>query len=166
MYIHFAPPSFPKINSLSDWLIDDILLLGSPVLSWVELGWPDHGLGLDPGVEGGDPLQYPVPILLQDSEWEYVSLNCDQQRFPWLIDWFDNQSTAMTNWQRESGRCKNYVVLVLHVWRGGRFMLKHFSTEHPWTSQHQTYAGTPLTFFNARQVITHCTILIIMVTFC
>ena len=28
----------------------------------VELGGPDHGLGLDPGVEGGDPLQDPLGL--------------------------------------------------------------------------------------------------------
>jgi hypothetical protein len=40
-------------------------------LPLVELGWPDHGLGLDPGVEGGDPLQDSLRLhfnLCQDTK--------------------------------------------------------------------------------------------------
>ena len=52
------------------------------VLLLAELGGPDHGLGLDPGVEGGDALEdavrllIPLPLELLLGHFLHIKNNC------------------------------------------------------------------------------------------
>ena len=47
-----------------DHILVVLVVEGEIILLLAELGRSDHGLSLDPGVEGGDPLQDPVSLLI------------------------------------------------------------------------------------------------------